>query len=374
MKRSIVLVVLAALLSVSAGFGAAPEPPKSPQPQARSGFHYFGWGGDVPDRKAFLYKKETIYIVQVEDVISDGGVKYQVQSIADSLVTLRTVKTKEAVKLPLERIQIAEKSRFGKVTKGGRAAPSRRAAATSPQPDTTAGLVALAKTLPSGPSRLGQEAPSQAPPDSEGETQLFKEWATEPGSEPDVQVFDSLGEGTGWQLIAESNEGDWGGDFFFEDVGDSGQSGVNPEPESVGPAVIMFNPPSPAAAVGSQFGIDVQVQNVSNLYSIQIALTANPQNVEIVGVLEGSFLSSDDQNTLFSPSIDNQAGRLSVSLSRAGSPNGISGGGMLFSVSMRARAPGLSDIRLTQVTLTDAKGMPVPTHLQRGGLVQVRIK
>jgi len=340
MGSKLASTLLSILLLCSAAVPSTPDSLRTPPPPPQAGFHYFGWGGDSAQRKAFLYNRETVYIVEKDDLISDRGTKYKVQEISDSLVVLLVVKTKEQARLRLESVQISERSKFGKVTQGP-------ASGSKPGQAATPTVIAQKEPPPSS-----EPSPPASPPPPE-EQPLFSDWGAESSPDSAGKPFQTAGEDTGW-LLVQPDEANWGGDFFFGE--DSSGAPPDSTQQPSGPVQMRVFPHSQPVTTGSDFRVDISIQNAQDVYSIQITLTVDPKSIELVGVTEGPFLNSDGKDTSFDPMIDSPSGRLTVSLTRVGSVPGISGAGTVFSANMRAQAPGMTSVSLGEMLVRNSQG------------------
>jgi len=112
-----------------------------------------------------------------------------------------------------------------------------------------------------------------------------------------------------------------------------------------------------------QFTVDVMVGDASNLSSTPLTLVFDAAALEVISLAEGNFLNQDARKTVFTNKVDNQAGQLSVKISREGEGPGISGAGKLFSVTFKAKAKGPASIGFIGVKLATAEGKQLDSIL-----------
>jgi general secretion pathway protein D len=179
-------------------------------------------------------------------------------------------------------------------------------------------------------------------------------------------------------------------------VADTPQSAVNPAVKSPDPSALVAGLPKqpvaePSAPVpppqvrrvsvrvaspavvkqGQQFTSDVMVSEAENLFAAPMTVVFDPSILEAVSVSEGDLFRKDGKNTLFTNTVDNQAGQILVKLARDPVAGGITGGGKLFSVSFKAKTPGPASIGFIGVKLVGQEGKPVDSTIYNT-LVEVR--
>lgn len=141
------------------------------------------------------------------------------------------------------------------------------------------------------------------------------------------------------------------------------------------PAIGVVAPTAPLQ-VGRDAIVDVTVRDVRQLYGAQLRLTFDPFRVAVLdadpgqpGVQgrPGDFLSPD---VTVLNSADNARGRVDYVASLMGDRPGVSGGGVLLRLTLRALRPGASPLRLEAVRLSDPRSLPIEATI-RPGQVQV---
>ena len=110
--------------------------------------------------------------------------------------------------------------------------------------------------------------------------------------------------------------------------------------------------------VGQQFSIDARTSLVQNLASTPFTLSYDPESVEFVSAVEGTFLKQDGKPTSFSAVPDATAGTVTVTLKRAAGSGGVSGGGALATFTFKAKRQGQVNFGFNVVNFTTADGVP----------------
>ena len=113
---------------------------------------------------------------------------------------------------------------------------------------------------------------------------------------------------------------------------------------------------------GAEFGIDVMVESVRDLYSAPLFVNFDPKVIEFVRAEEGNFLRTPGQTTVFSTSADSQTGRLIIGYKQGVGGKGASGDGHLFRLHFRGRAPGTAVVELDRINFRDPSGIRLPIN------------
>ena len=117
-------------------------------------------------------------------------------------------------------------------------------------------------------------------------------------------------------------------------------------PTNVTPKVYM-DPASMSVNNGSQFTVNVYVENVTSLFYTNVYISYDPTKISYKSSAEGDFLKQGGASTLFSSS-DDQNGTLIVGITRKAPSGGASGTGILCSATFSAVASGTSNLTINQ--------------------------
>jgi general secretion pathway protein D len=110
--------------------------------------------------------------------------------------------------------------------------------------------------------------------------------------------------------------------------------------------------------VGQQFSIDAKISLVQNLAGTPFILKYDPNGVEFVSAVEGTFLNQDGKPTNFSASPDAAGGTVTVTMARTAGSRGVSGGGTLATFTFKAKKQGQANFEFSNVNFTSADGVP----------------
>jgi hypothetical protein len=153
-----------------------------------------------------------------------------------------------------------------------------------------------------------------------------------------------------------------------------GPNGIS-SPASAAPITVA--PPLSTASVGDGVLLDLTIADVTSLFAYQLDITFDPAILRADAVSDRGFLTSGGGISVFGGvfplAIDNTAGVITILdslLGPAPPETGVTGGGILATLSFRALAPGTTDVLLLNLILENAEGLPINAVLT-GGQVTV---
>ncbi len=126
-----------------------------------------------------------------------------------------------------------------------------------------------------------------------------------------------------------------------------------------GQAVLSFDPPTINQASGQTFTVNVSMAGAQNVYSVPLKITYNPNALSLVNISNGNFLSKDGQAVALVHRDDAQTGNIQVSATRPPGSGGVSGEGVVFTLTFQARAPGQSTLNIERAMLRDGGMQPM---------------
>jgi hypothetical protein len=120
-------------------------------------------------------------------------------------------------------------------------------------------------------------------------------------------------------------------------------------------ATILLQPSASTVSSGQVFSLEIRVSEVDDLFAFQFDLGYSQTVLEALSVAEGTFLSAGG-STLFIPgAIDNSSGLIAFTANTLlGEVPGVTGSGVVATVSFKAIGAGTSPINLFNVTLLDS--------------------
>jgi hypothetical protein len=124
---------------------------------------------------------------------------------------------------------------------------------------------------------------------------------------------------------------------------------------------VTVTTPGPEFSVGGgPYTVPIAISNASRLSLMSVTLSYNPAVVRVRSVQEGPFFRQGGVTQSFNHQIDANAGRVDISVTRAGDQTGASGTGLLASLVFDAVASGTATFTLTGVSAQpDGRSVPV---------------
>ena len=143
-------------------------------------------------------------------------------------------------------------------------------------------------------------------------------------------------------------------------------AGQPPAPRTPAPAAgggaFMFDPPTLNQTKGSTFTVNVMVTGAQNVFSVPVQLSYDANQLQVLNVSNGGFLSQDGQTVALAFRDDPASGTLQVTASRPPGAGAVSGQGALVTVTMMAKAAGQSALVITRGGARDPNMQAIPMN------------
>ena len=130
-------------------------------------------------------------------------------------------------------------------------------------------------------------------------------------------------------------------------------------PSQAGGGTFMFDPPTLTQAKGSTFTVNVLVSGGQNVYSVPVQLNYDPNQLQVLNVSNGGFLSQDGQTVALVNRDDPTSGTLQITATRPPGAGGVSGQGAVLTITFMAKAPGQSALSITRGGARDPAMQPI---------------
>ena len=121
-----------------------------------------------------------------------------------------------------------------------------------------------------------------------------------------------------------------------------------PSTETGAAGSFLFDPPALTQAKGATFTVNVMVSGGQNVYSVPLQLNYDANQLQVVNVSNGGFLSQDGQAVAIVHRDDPSTGTLQVTTTRPPGAGGVSGQGAVVTLTFMAKAPGQSQLTITR--------------------------
>ena len=121
-----------------------------------------------------------------------------------------------------------------------------------------------------------------------------------------------------------------------------------PGSETGAGGAFLFDPPTLTQTKGATFTVNVMLSGGQNVYSVPLQLNYDPNQLQVVNVSNGGFLSQDGQAVALVHRDDPSTGTLQVTATRPPGAGGVSGQGAVVTLTFMAKSPGQSALTITR--------------------------
>src|SRR6202167_3268892 len=132
-----------------------------------------------------------------------------------------------------------------------------------------------------------------------------------------------------------------------------------PPTQGSGSGAFMFDPPVLNQIKGTTFTVNVMLSGGQNVYSVPVQLNYDPNQLQVVNVSNGGFLSQDGQLVTVVHREDTATGTMQVTASRPPGAGGVSGRGGGVTRTFMAKVPGQSALTITRGGARDPSMQPI---------------
>ncbi len=131
---------------------------------------------------------------------------------------------------------------------------------------------------------------------------------------------------------------------------------------------VRIEPAESVVRAGQTFTVSVMIDQADDLGGFEFTLLFVPTTVTVDSVTVGDFPGSTGRTVIpaVGPTIDNQAGTVSLGVVTVGSAPGPSGTGVLATVTLTAQGSGQSPLDLQDVLVVDTNAEPKTTTVEDG--------
>ena len=119
--------------------------------------------------------------------------------------------------------------------------------------------------------------------------------------------------------------------------------------------MLSLRPSVPEVNQNGSFSVNVQVDNVTELFSAPMRVKYDNKTLKLLEVVQGDFMKGDGQQVTFSEAKAEEDGVAIINLNRVPGAGGLSGSGTLVTLKFQAIGKGTTAINFQDVALRDAK-------------------
>jgi hypothetical protein len=135
--------------------------------------------------------------------------------------------------------------------------------------------------------------------------------------------------------------------------------------KSAGATTLSLIPQTINATTGQNFSLNITISDVADLYGWEFTLNWTSPLLSTMSVVEGSFLGAGG-NTFFTYAFNDTTGGIIVDDTLIGEVSGVSGSGLLATVTFNIAAAGQTPLNLTEATLLDPNSVQIPCEVVNG--------
>jgi len=135
-----------------------------------------------------------------------------------------------------------------------------------------------------------------------------------------------------------------------------------PRPQSAGSAGFVFDPPTITQPKGATFTVNVLLSGGQNVYSVPVQINYDPNELQVVNVSNGGFLSQDGQAVALVHRDDPSTGTLQITATRPPGSGGVSGQGAIAILTFMAKTSGQSTLTITRGGARDPAMQPISVN------------
>jgi general secretion pathway protein D len=133
----------------------------------------------------------------------------------------------------------------------------------------------------------------------------------------------------------------------------------------------VFTPVTAQARVNSPVGIQLMVENVTDLFAAPMKIKFDPKVLRLTSIRPGSVMSGDGSKINFSENTVNEAGEAVVVLNRTPGTGSVTGSGSLLNLTFQAIGKGNTTVSVVDPELKNLQQQPIAVQ---GPTVKVAVQ
>ncbi len=131
---------------------------------------------------------------------------------------------------------------------------------------------------------------------------------------------------------------------------------------------LAFDPPATMQSVGGTFAVNVKMASGSPIVQLPAQITYDPKLLQLLNVSNGGFLSKDGQPVALVHRDDASSGTITVNATRPPGSGGVTGEGIVFTLTFQAKAKGVAGLAIPQANARDTAMQPIPVTASAGSV------
>jgi general secretion pathway protein D len=136
-------------------------------------------------------------------------------------------------------------------------------------------------------------------------------------------------------------------------------------------AALEFDPSAISVAEGGTFTLDVVLSGAQDVYSVPLQIAYDQQGLQLLNISNGNFLSQGEQVVALVHREDPSGGAVEITASRPPKSEGISGHGVVTTLTFEAKTAGRFPVKITKAALVH---LDQPVTAVSGSEITVSVK
>jgi general secretion pathway protein D len=111
--------------------------------------------------------------------------------------------------------------------------------------------------------------------------------------------------------------------------------------------------------MGQSFNVNLAIANATDLFSAPLQIKYDPKVLKLTDVAPGNLMSGDGQQPTFTKNIQYDTGEAEITLNRLPGTGGVTGSGMLVTLSFTTLDRGATSISVPAFSPSNSQGQPI---------------
>jgi len=124
-------------------------------------------------------------------------------------------------------------------------------------------------------------------------------------------------------------------------------------------ATVNFVPEHYETIMGQSFNVNLAIANATDLFSAPLQIKYDPKVLKLTDVAPGNLMSGDGQQPTFTKNIQYDTGEAEITLNRLPGTGGVTGSGMLVTLSFTTLDRGATSISVPAFSPSNSQGQPI---------------
>ena len=116
-------------------------------------------------------------------------------------------------------------------------------------------------------------------------------------------------------------------------------------------AALEFDPTATSVAEGATFTVDIVLSGAQNVHSVPLQITYDNHGLQLLNISNGNFLSLGEQIVALVHRENSSNGVVEITASRAPESEGVSGHGVVTTLTFQAKAAGRFPMKITKAAV-----------------------